>query len=659
MKFYTSKYMQIAKGYIKVFLMLTAILTFEIAKAQEQLQPREIVNRLYNAFQYERAAEMLQNIQKKSPAKFTPADKFLLAKCYRNINKYAEAEKVYREIYTDPSLDKSVIIDFANLLKVREDFQSAKRVYEFYIEKGGERNEVDNFIKGCDSAVKWMENPKFANLFNEAAVNTERNDFAATRINKTTMFFTAEPARAPGVLIDGRTEKPFLRGFRAKTDNTKHLTAPSDYNVFYRTFKYHFGLIDVNADSTKIFVTKTYPDKKGREKARAGERMYLTSNLEISEYRLINGKFEEFPFPYNDVSSFSVGHTAYLEKENTLYFVSDMPGGFGGTDIWYSTQNADGTWTKPINAGDKINTSGNEMFPTVDEKGTLYISSNGHIGMGGLDVFKVLGTTGNWSGVENMGYPINSGADDFYYKIYEDDDSHFGYVSSDRDGGKGGDDIYSFGTPKLKNKMFVVGHAYNKKTNELLAGVNIHISNNNSLINKNITSSNGKFLFTVDRSKTYDIKGTLAHYKDDAKSISTQVKNDTIFVKLYLEPSLKVGQTIALENILYDFDKDNVRPDASVILDRLVKILKDNPTMEIELASHTDARGTFTYNDDLSQRRASSAVKYLTTRGINANRMVAKGYGERKLKNDCADGVPCGVEEHQENRRTEFTILKM
>jgi outer membrane protein OmpA-like peptidoglycan-associated protein len=454
--------------------------------------------------------------------------------------------------------------------------------------------------------------------------------------------------------------------------------------------------------------------------------------------------------PFND-REYSVGHAALSADGQTLFFASDKPGGYGGVDIYKSRRDQSGNWGAPENLGPQINTSGDEMFPFMSNDSTLYFSSNGHLGLGGLDVFSTnpTGTKEKWTAPENLGFPINTNKDDFNYII--DKDNKNGYFASNRDGGKGDDDIYKF----VKKGVTICGLVYDAKTNDPIEGskvvmyevkdergnkmtnkdgtfcfsgtpkrvykfvatkagylpnevtvetddkpVNVKIPMvkegginlevlvldkktrepidmaNVKLINtatnkeeKQQTNPDGKAFYSLEPNATYRIEGSKDLPDPEMKylTVSTttstvgKVPPATIYVTLELE-KVKKGVAIKIENIYYDLDKWFIRPDAAKELDKLVKVLQDNPTMEIELSSHTDCRATIKYNATLSAKRAESAVQYIGSRGVSLSRMVAAGYGESRLVNKCAcEGtvvVPCTDEQHQENRRTEFKILK-
>ena len=461
---------------------------------------------------------------------------------------------------------------------------------------------------------------------------------------------------------------------------------------------------------------------------------------------------EALPGINND--EYSVCHPSLSKDAKTLYFASDKPGGYGGLDLYECTREIGGPWSTPVNLGPKINTSGEEGFPFIADDGTLYFASDGHGGLGGLDIYSTTQVkTGNklssWTDPENLGAPVNTSSDDFGYIIYKDNKT--GYLCSNRPGGMGDDDIYSFikkgitlngivydantglpiadaeviqkedGVEKGKTKSDkdgnftfpgIPGKKYtfnathpgylpaeivydakekpelikipmeaeggislevtviDKKTRDLLEGAKVILTNLST--NKNETcaaAKDGKCTFTLEPNTSYRIEASKETGEPDTKYLSVTATQSTIGKKapatlysvLELE-KVKKGVAIKIENIYYDLDKWFIRPDAAKELDKLVKVLKDNPTLEIELSSHTDCRATAKYNQQLSSKRAEAAVNYIASQGVDAKRMIAAGYGESRLVNKCAcEGtyvVPCTEEQHQENRRTEFKILK-
>lgn len=415
--------------------------------------------------------------------------------------------------------------------------------------------------------------------------------------------------------------------------------------------KLNDGTIAFDSKFTVAYLTKCNYDNNGKGK---NCRIY-TSTGQGSEWSI--------PEPLTfSTDSFTCGHP-YLSKDGqTLYFTSDMPGGEGGKDIWMVTYSKKGkTWGDPVNLGPTINTEGDEMFPYLHEDGTLYFSSNGHVGLGGVDIFFSKGEATDWSTPINMKSPINSGGDDF--SLILDKTKESGYFSSNREGGKGQDDIYRF---RMTPLIFTLsGVARDLKTKELLSNTLLTISNSNDSNKLRIkTDARGYYKITLKPKTDYELFGAHEDYYDSklyaqttrGLEVSTDLEQD-----LELDP-FDYEKAFEVEGVYYDLDKANIRADAAIILDTVVYLLNRYPKIRLELGSHTDCRSDSLYNKDLSQRRADSAVSYIVSRGIDKERLVAAGYGESQLVNDCeCEGRyvkrVCSEEEHQMNRRTTIRLL--
>jgi outer membrane protein OmpA-like peptidoglycan-associated protein len=386
-----------------------------------------------------------------------------------------------------------------------------------------------------------------------------------------------------------------------------------------------------------------------------------TATINIEIYYSVKDSLDKWsapvPFRYNNVNAYSVGDPFISPDGRYLYFASNMPGGAGGTDLYRSSKGADG-WEAPVNLKE-INTEGNERSPFLDTDNTFYFSSDGRVGMGGLDIFRAAcSKEGEMGQPVNLGYPFNSPQDDFAYRTTTDST---GYFSSNRMDGAGGDDIYSFHKQQINTilQLQLSGIVYNKKTNVPLANAIVSLRGRDGNVLKVETGSNGAYQFPIAPGSVYDLTGEKTNFNSDRATINTEgLRSSTALRRdLYLDV-VEIDKAIRLENIYYDFDRWEIRPDAAVVLDTLVRLLKDNPTIWIELGSHTDSRGNDAYNMVLSQKRAEAAVNYIISRGIAPNRIEAKGYGETQLLNECANGVPCSPAAHQLNRRTEFKIVK-
>jgi outer membrane protein OmpA-like peptidoglycan-associated protein len=381
--------------------------------------------------------------------------------------------------------------------------------------------------------------------------------------------------------------------------------------------------------------------------------------LKINKDTIANGTYSKSTdFPYNS-KSYSVGHPALTPDNKTMYFISDMPGGIGGTDV-YETKWEGGKWAQPTNLGEKINSVGNEMYPFVDSLGNLYFSSNGHKSLGGLDIYKATKNGKSWSQIENLNYPINSSRDDFGFMIYADNKT--GFLSSNREGT---DKIYEF--ILQASKVNIGGKVLSKVDGKPIAGAKIEITDKARNTTDTIfTAEDGSYSYQLAPNTDFDITVSKEGFFSLSEDVSTVNQVDGMLKDFTLEELVKDKPVVideaddkGVRPIFYDFNKSEIRPDAFEPLMKLVKRLKDNPKITIELSSHTDCRGTDTYNQDLSFRRAKSAKKYLEAKGIKPNRIKVKGYGETKPVNKCVDGVPCTDDEYQANRRTEFKVIEI
>jgi outer membrane protein OmpA-like peptidoglycan-associated protein len=332
-----------------------------------------------------------------------------------------------------------------------------------------------------------------------------------------------------------------------------------------------------------------------------------------------------------------------------------MPGGEGKTDIWMCVRDADG-WSQPVNLGPTVNTKENEMFPSVCDDGTLYFSSEGLAGYGALDIFKTTNRGGNWTTPVNLHAPINSSYDDFAIAFAPGDKN--GFFSSNRPGGVGNDDIYSF-QDKPPLPTYISGLVKDKSNMQPISGATVFLYNPKTGKVKVLkTGADGMYKAIVENPADYVVKAMMPNFIADCSPFKPDAMKpgSTLTAPRDLQlDKLVVNKTFRIDNIYYDFDKSNIREDAKPELDKLVNIMKENP-IDVELGSHTDSRGSFEYNDKLSQKRAESVVDYIISAGIDKSRITAKGYGEHQLINKCADGVECTPEEHQANRRTEFKV---
>ena len=581
-----------------IALTLVTFLFGGLAVAQEQLSKRQQADLLFNRYEYYNAARLYAGLadQKKPDVKILER----LAACYRLMNSYPEAEKWYSKVVADPKATPLSHYYYGEVLLRNQEFDKAKAAYTLYGTQSGKTAEAALKVASCDSAAVWIKQPGNYTVQNVAGLNTEHADWGLNYYGKSGLVFTSERiSDEVGKTNDTYhwTGNPWLKLFLATETNVVTAELPligKEYSVFKTD--YHVGPMVTNhtGDTAYVTVTTRVPGIKLPVDLRQGkneEKLY-TRRLELLIVVKKDGRWSHYiSFPYNDVKSFSVGHAALSKNGNILYFTSDRPGGAGKTDIWYCLKQADGKWAEPVNCGPEVNTDQEEAFPTIEEStGDLYFSSKGKIGMGGFDIYKAKGERNQWSKAQNLKYPVNTTSDDFYLVSR---DGVSGYFSSNREGGKGSDDIYSFSyqAPVIPEPVVIV--------------------------------------------------------KPVEKPVTVQP------VKTPFIP----GKSYVMDKLYYDFDQAVIRPDAAVELDKLVAVLTEYPTLKIELSSHTDSRGKSLYNLHLSQKRAESAVRYLIAKGIAAERLTAKGYGDTRLLNRCSKGVKCTDAQHQLNRRTEFKVI--
>lgn len=626
-------------------------LTTVVAQEQPSLQKR--ADLLFDQLEYFNAAKIYEKLVTSKKIKTKNLER--LAESYFRIKDYDLAENWYARVVQTKDYTKESLLNYASVLQQNAKYTEAKEVYNKYLEAYGDDNFAKLGIVGADSAVKWIASPKKIEISSFPKVNTSVSEFGLFPFENNYLY-ASESANLQNA-TSGMTGQPYLKIFSVSKNNSEE--KPVLLNQEFNKSPYHVGPVSSNKSGSKLFVTRTNPNSNVQKFSRDGYK-WRRANLELIEYTNNNGVWEERNFQYNNVKSYSLGHAVLSDDEKRLYFVSDMPGGVGGSDIWYSDLQQDGTWTSPTNAGLEINTPFEEMFPMV-YKNTIFYSSDGKPGLGGLDIFESKITGNTFSKPINVGFPLNSASDDFaLYKEMENQESSKGAFSSNRKGSTGGDDIYQFNFIKPVYKILLKGKTYDKKTKALLTSTSVSLlGDHRAMIGKKVSDQQASFEFDLAPKKSYKVIAEKQGYHADSTSFNVAIpqRDTTIEVALYLEPIFEKGNKFVLEDIYYDFDEYNIRPDAAVILDQLVRTLRDNPTLKIELSSHTDSRGSNRYNDTLSQNRANKAVEYIISRGIAANRLVAKGYGESRLINRCADGVKCSAAEHQANRRTEIEVL--
>lgn len=646
------------KRYLLICISAALLLFYLPARSQYVLNEADAQYNLYN---YIKAIDLYEQAYGKKHTLHAAAR---LADSYSQIRNYKEAESWFAIAAAMPGSKPDNVLGYAKALVNNSKYGEAKSQFKKYIDlkKDVPAAQQELWLASCDSASYWMQHPVAIDILNVKELNSPSSDWAAVYQNGLVTFtsdrgvkeYTQKGGGRPFLKFDagktpdkhvyGWTGNAYLRLYQfQKTGTTDSLALfPFDAGT-----DYHVAAASFTADGKEMYFTLTRIAKD----LKYGKGGLATVNVEIySSKKGADGKWAKpVAFKYNDVNAYSVGDPFISKDGKTLYFVSNRPGGKGGTDIYRVVKDGNGEWGTATNI-EALNTEGNERSPSLDEAGNFYFSTDGLVGMGGLDVFKSTVEGNGFSKPVNQGYPVNSPQDDFAFNMYT---ATAGYLSSNRLGGLGSDDIYSIARQIIK-AIKLEGRVLNKKTGLPLADALVTLTTKNGQARKIVTDASGYYTFNIDRAIPYELIAAKTDFMRADTSFATQV---SLVKDLYLTP-IELNKAIRLDNIYYDFDKANIRPDAAIELDKLVKILKDNPTIWIELGSHTDSRGNDQYNMWLSQSRANSAVQYIIDRGISKNRITAKGYGETQLLNRCANGVKCSEAEHQLNRRTEFKIVK-
>lgn len=604
---------------------------------------------------------------------------FRMAECYRMMNNPKKAEIGYKRLLTGKYIKQEprIYLYYADALKANGKYDEAIAQYKAYQEIVPDDKRADVRIEGCNLAKEWLKNPGKYAVQLEKKINSKDDDFAPAYADKTfsSVLFTSDRDASFGKEIDSWTGLEFSDLFLSRKDRKGdwNTPVPADQAEMLNT-KSNDGVAQFNNRFTTLYFTRCYTEQKKKN----GCGIYKISRTGTMAW----GEAERIELGGD--STTVMGHQTVTSDENTIYFSAELPGGYGGKDIYMATRKSKskgGSYSKPENLGPDINTAGDEMFPFIRNDSILYFASNGLPGMGGLDIFRTIRQNGKWSTPENLKYPLNTHADDFGM-VFNTEAFEEGYFSSNRPGGKGRDDIYSFVIPPL---LFTLeGNVTDDLTLQPVQGAKVRITGTNGKTLEDNTDERGHYGFNknqISPNTTYEILVIRKDYFNE-KGKETTVgleKSKDLVRNFVLRPIPK--KPVVLPDILYDLAKWDLKPQFKDSLQGLIETLDANETIVIELASHTDSRDTEERNDVLSQKRAQSVVDYLVSRGIDPDRLVAKGYGERvpriltkdmtkdgyffKAGTTLTDSVisllpntQAKEAAHALNRRTEFSILR-
>ncbi|MCL1933606.1 MAG: OmpA family protein [Candidatus Azobacteroides sp.] len=615
--------------------------------------------------EYYAAAQTYRKVYSKTSPKKTwlrGSIAFHMAECYREIGNAQRALGAYNNSIRYRYPDSSSVLHSAQMLHKLGKYGDAIKLYNAFLDSVPDNITAKNGITGCDSAVFWKKNPTLYVVKKMDKFNSRDGEFSPMLSGEKydQLIFTSSRKEATGdekSAITGLKNNDF---FLAKQDEKGQWMKPVKMDSTLNT-EFDEGCCTFSGDGATLYYTYCAEEEgipktaEIRKSSRSGAAWSAGERMDI----------------FRDTLTMAA-HPA-VGADGYLYFVSDAKGGYGGKDIWRILL-AEATVTRPENLGPEINTPGDEMFPYMREDGTLYFSSDGHPGMGGLDIFKAVQTVdGKWK-IENMKSPVNSMADDF--GVTFEGLKEKGFFSSNRNDSRGSDHIYSFERPGVQ--VFVEGWVLDKEE-EVIDNAVVRMVGKDGSDKRIFTRNDGTYTAELVRGMEYVMLGSAPDYLNQKQTLSVpdEEKSETFYVDFYLAP---ISKPVLIENIFYDFDKATLRPESKKALDELIALLNDNPNVTIELLAHTDRKGSDAYNMDLSQRRAQSVVDYLIKGGIEKDRLTAVGYGKSEPKEVTKnlakqyeflpEGQKLDVEfietlspKEQEiadqiNRRTEFKVLR-
>jgi outer membrane protein OmpA-like peptidoglycan-associated protein/tetratricopeptide (TPR) repeat protein len=699
---------------------------------------KKVADRYNDRFEYYKAIPMYHELYDAQPYNMEIVRK--LANAYYRINDSQHAEFWLKLITDSFPFDTVSVLRYAQVLAKNGEYKQSGIWYKAYSELKPNDLQAKDFINAYHN-IRLFYKDSVSYTVRNMPFNSPFSDFSPAYFKNGLVYASAREKKGIIRLWCSLTNSSYLDLYFANPDSSNSTEFMPGLNSLY-----HEGPVTFNKTYDTIIFTRSnfykllfHKSKEKINKLKLYQAIWDTTKKEWSNV---------VPLAFNS-NEYSCGHPALSADGNILYFVSDMPGGFGGTDIYKIMRTKDSlgktTWSIPENLGSTINTAENEMFPFIDKDGILYFASNGHAGLGGLDIFKAMPNGQSFDSPVNHGFPVNSIGDDF--GLIVSSGGNDGYFSTDRFNEVGNDDIYRW--KKISRNLVIL--AYDKKSLKPLTSANIKISTDSDVPEDKITDVSGlapfiakpstpyhflancekyleskvsytanelseldtirialekripKFLLTGnvyaadDKQPFANVKAIITNLSDSSKTelitdangsfnsdlqpesnykiaiqinakgkkcsanavnVSTKdMEYDNVFTEMF--PVLCVGDVIRVENIYYDLGKWDIRSDAAKELDKLLDMMNNYPKMRIELRSHTDSRGSDAANMALSDKRAKAAAAYLASKGIAANRIVGKGYGESMPINKCVNGVKCSEEDYQVNRRTEFKILSI
>lgn len=644
---------------MKKLYILSLLLCFGCAFSQSKLKKAD---QLFKSFAYTDAGKAYDDYletAKKAPSVQTIKN---AADAYYNIDDNRNALKWYQKLYDIQGLNmpEDYFLKFSQSLRGVMDYEKAEKLTKEYLARKGDQKQIDRYnfqVRYNDSLSKTKPLHALTNL----EVNTPNSEFGTAFYGDKVIFASTKDTTKLSTNLYNWNNQPFLNLYVGE----RNVNDGAIYNerVFLKNVmtKYHEATATFTSDLKTIYYTTNIVLNK-----KLALDQSRTNNFQIIKGQIENEKLVKQENLFFNSKNYSNGHPSLSEDGRWLFFASDMPGGYGETDLYVVQIAEDGTIGSPQNLGPTINTIGNELFPYF-KNGILYFSSDGHYGYGDLDVYQsTVSGKMQFSEPKNLGQPINSNKDDFAYIV--DGSDGFGYLSSNRALGKGDDDIYYFTKSKPICNQTVSGKVTNAKTKQIITSATIEVFDNfGDLITSATTDAVGMYRVILPCNKKVKMAASKANHSREEKELTTLKKDGGEIPNIDFELSnyddlIKKEdnqEKVIVNPIFFNYDKYDITPQAAAELDKVVFVMQKFPNVKIKIESHTDARGKDNYNRILSDNRAKSTQTYIISKGIDASRIEsAIGYGESRLTNKCKDGVKCSEEEHFRNRRSDFIIIQ-
>ena len=620
----------------RLYIVLSFVLASTITiKAQNK--DTEQADKLYARLEYVDAAEAYKKLI--DNGKSDPYIYKQLAESYYNVFDYKEASRWYTKV-TETSQDAETYYKYAQMLKADGKYEESNKQMQKFASIAPNDQRAIEFKQDPNYLPKLRSQQKLFDL-KALSINSDKSEFGAVLTNDNHLYFTS--ARNKSKRTYGWNEEPFLDLYVSVQSSDGTYSEPQP--IAEINSKWHDGPATLSTDgNTMYFTSESFKEKQSlkdkKNNARQGQVYIFKATKEGDKW----GNVKSLSINNKEYSN---GNPSLSKDGKILYYSSNMPGGEGGNDIWKVTINDDGTLGTPVNLGKNVNTEGNENFPSITDDNTLFFSSDGRKGFGGLDVFMI---SENGTEAKNVGLPINSPKDDFAFSF--NTLKNIGFFSSNRDGN---DNIYE-ATPVCS--VDVITSVKDALTGKVLPDAKVSIlDDKKNIIETKTSGANGEVVYTVDCDKPYTIQVVRDGYESMVFPVA-KTRGGKVTVSADLQPieNIITPESVVLNPIYFEYNKSNVTKDGAFELDKLIQAMNKYPEMVILVKAHTDNRGSDKYNLDLSDRRAKSTVQYILSKGIKKDRISGKGYGESEPKIDCKEA--CTEEEHAQNRRSEFLIVK-